>query len=331
MNKTLFFDVNDTNDTWSILAKVLQKWSVKRKATPYAVWKVGMLLADEKGSRIEVFATHKNLIGKLKDEPREGMVYNFQNFQVLENDDKYRITTGDCAEETFGKKHEDMKPPITVLVRFARLNRNTDYGHLSNAFNATLVTLNPNIPEANLMKEGLSQDSLGTQLFSQVSSADYPTYSAESMLSFRTRIPLCEIAKLDQEGINSTIPKELDEIAGKLVIVKLKIKSHNIKHRTSSIGVTQFYANNNLINQFKYFNQEESTASTGNIRTISQQNVIEDGDNTVSQLTTPPKAYTKRKTLGNDTPIVYEDLGLAEICTPKMSSTKPLKNIKNEN
>ncbi|KAI9077464.1 hypothetical protein K1719_040583 [Acacia pycnantha] len=360
MNKTFFSDVNDTKDTWSILAKVLRKWSVKRKVAPYAVWKVGMLLADEKGSRIEVFATHKNLIGKLKDEPREGMVYNFQNFQVLENDDEYRITTdligflqafgrlqdqrrecdiikrlnfsiadqsgntinvalwGDCAEETFGKKHEDMEPPITVLVRFARLNRNTDYGHLSNAFNATLVTLNPNILEAILMKERLSQDSLGTQLFSQVSSADYPTYSAESMLSFRTRIPLCEIAKLDQEcdivtkvtvqkcetlygwfydacpcdkkpeyqsngslkctkcdkdvlmtvpkykvhykvyddtgkcsiiffdrhatellgksaskmkedmqeeGRNSTIPKELDEIAGKLVIVKLKIKS----------------------------------------------------------------------------------------------------------
>ncbi|KAI9115577.1 hypothetical protein K1719_013246 [Acacia pycnantha] len=268
----------------------------------------------------------------------------------------------------------------------------------------------------------LSQDSLGTQLFSQVSS-DYSTYSAESMLSFRTKIPLCEIAKLDQEcdivtkvtiqkfetlygwfydacpcdkkheyqsngslkctkydkdvlmtvpkykvhykvyddtgkcsiiffdrhatellgkyaskmkedmqeeGRNSTIPKELDEIAGKLVIVKFKIKSHNIKHRTSSIGVTQFCADNNLIKQFKYSNLEESTVSTGNIRTISQENVIEDGDNTVSQLTTSPEAYTKRKTLGNDTPIIYEDLGLAEICTPKMSPTKPLKNIKKE-
>ncbi|KAI9077071.1 hypothetical protein K1719_040893 [Acacia pycnantha] len=77
MNKTFFSDVNDTKDTWSILAKVLRKWSVKRKVAPYAVWKVGMLLADEKGSIIEVYATHKNLIGKLKDEPREGMVYNF--------------------------------------------------------------------------------------------------------------------------------------------------------------------------------------------------------------------------------------------------------------
>ncbi|KAI9084873.1 hypothetical protein K1719_033279 [Acacia pycnantha] len=118
INKTFFYDVNDTKDTWSILAKVLRKWSVKRKVAPYAVWKVGMLLADEKGSRIEVSATHKNLIGKLTNEPREGMVYNFQNFQVLENDDKYRITT-----ETFGKKHEDMEPPITVLVRVHDMNQ----------------------------------------------------------------------------------------------------------------------------------------------------------------------------------------------------------------
>ncbi|KAI9094473.1 hypothetical protein K1719_026698 [Acacia pycnantha] len=147
MNYTFFFfpDVDDSKDTWSVVGKVLRKWVVRRKAAPYAVWKVGMLLADEKGSRIEVSATHKNLIDKLMDQPREGIVYNFRIFS-----ENIINTTlwGECAEETDGKKHEDMEPPITVLVRFARLNRNTDYGHLSNAFNATLVTLNPDIPEA---------------------------------------------------------------------------------------------------------------------------------------------------------------------------------------
>ncbi|KAI9116977.1 hypothetical protein K1719_011976 [Acacia pycnantha] len=73
--------------------KSFEKVGRPRKAAPYAVWKVGMLLADEKGSRIEVSATHKNLIDKLMDQPREGIVYNFRNFRVLENDDKYRITT----------------------------------------------------------------------------------------------------------------------------------------------------------------------------------------------------------------------------------------------
>ncbi|KAI9119001.1 hypothetical protein K1719_009676 [Acacia pycnantha] len=222
MSKSFFSDVDDSKDTWSVVAKVLRKWVVRKKAAPYPIWKIGMILVDEMESTIEVSATHKNLIPKLLDDPKEEMVYNFQNFEVVENDDKYRVTSnlwkfnfhtytfieesdvvinkeaynfkpivdirtgsipdtgenlinitlwGDCAEETYAKKKEDMEPPIIVLVRFARLNRNTDYGHLSNAFNATLVTVNPNIPEASLLKERLSQDSVSTQMFSQISNA----------------------------------------------------------------------------------------------------------------------------------------------------------------
>ncbi|KAI9092231.1 hypothetical protein K1719_027731 [Acacia pycnantha] len=460
----------------AIFAKVLRKWVVRRKVAPYAVWKVGMLLADEKGSRVEVSATHKNLIDKLKDQPREGIVYNFQNFQVLENDDKYRITTtpwkfnfhnhtyieeadvvisneaynlktiaeiqqgnisdgdlidvigflqafgrlqdqrrefdiikrlnfsiadanesiinitlwGDCAEETYGKKHEDMEPPITVLVRFARLNRNTDYGHLSNAFNATLVTLNPDIPEAAFLKERIPlcdisklerECDIVTKVTIQKCETLYgwvydacpcdkkPEYQSNGSLrctkcdkdvlmtvpKYKVHYKVyddtgkCSVIffyrhatellgqsaskikeDMQKEGRNTTIPKELDEIAGKVVIVKLRIKSHNIKHRTSSIGVTQFCAENHLLENFKYSDQEESTASRETVRTESQDNVIEDDDNTLSQLITPPEANTKRKTLGNDIPVVCEDLGLAELYIPKMSSTKPMKNIKKE-
>ncbi|KAI9072615.1 hypothetical protein K1719_045411 [Acacia pycnantha] len=188
-------------------------------------------------------------------------------------------------EETFEKKHEDMEPPITVL------------------------------------------------LFSQVSSADYPTYSAESMLSFRTRIPLCEIAKLDQvhykvyddtgkcsiiffdrhatellgksaskmkedmqeEGRNSTIPKELDEIAGKLVIVKLKIKSHNIKHRTiNQLTMNcQGYGENELptakssllnpLSNFRATNDQHGTSTPyvvvdNNLTCTFHSNYLDDGD-----------------------------------------------------
>ncbi|KAI9114612.1 hypothetical protein K1719_014310 [Acacia pycnantha] len=289
--------------------------------------------------------------GRLQDQKRELDNIKRLNLSIADqNENLINITLwGDCAEETYGKKHEDMEPPIVVLIRFARLNRNTDYGHLSNAFNATLVTLNPNIAEATLSKERLSQDSGGSQLFSQISNVEYPTYSPESLLSFRTRISLSDVAKLDQEcdvvtkvtiqkcetlygwvydacpcdkkpeyqsngslkctkcdkevlmtvpkykvhykvydntgkcsviffdrhatellgksaskmkedmhqeGRNSTIPKELDEIAGKVVIVKLRVKSHNIKHRTSSIGVSQFCGDNHVVQQFKYSNEE---------------------------------------------------------------------------
>ena len=42
---------------------------------------------------MEVSVTQKNVIPKLIDDPKEGMMYNFQNFEVVENDDKYRATT----------------------------------------------------------------------------------------------------------------------------------------------------------------------------------------------------------------------------------------------
>ncbi|KAI9108183.1 hypothetical protein K1719_021056 [Acacia pycnantha] len=169
-----------------------------------------MLLADEKGSRIEVSATHKNLIDKLMDQPREGIVYNFQNFQ--ENDDKYRITT---TPWKFNFHNHTYIEEADVVISNEAYNLKT-------------------IPEI-------------------------------------------------QQGNEET---------------------------TEMV--------------------EESVASRQTVCTESQDNVIEDDDNTLSQLITPPEANTKRKTLGNDIPVVCEDLGLLELCTPKMSSTKPMKNIKKE-
>ncbi|KAI9081181.1 hypothetical protein K1719_036940 [Acacia pycnantha] len=428
--KALFSDVNDTKDTWTVHAKVLRKWVVRRKAAPYAVWKISMLLVDEEVAltMIEVTATHKNLIERWTDEPKEGVVYKFQNFQVLENDDKYRVTThqwrfnfhtytyfeesdlvilgeaynfmsitdiqhrnvtdgglidqkreydivkrlnfsiadesenlininlwGECTEETYAKKKEDMEPPIIVLVHFTRLNRNTEYGHLSNAFNATLVTLNPQILEASLLKERLSQDSAGSQLFTQISSVDHPTYSyillpdlvkidhdiyvqrlsrsvmwlrkspfkrykihykvyddtGKSSIIFFDRHGTELLGKsaskireeMHKEGRNSTVPEELDKVSRKVAIVKLKIKSHNIKHKTSSIGVTQFCGGTHLIEQFQYSNLEaqfenvveESTASKD-----SQTIAVGDDGNSMAQLITPPDGNIKRKTLTAD-------------------------------
>ncbi|KAI9084504.1 hypothetical protein K1719_033492 [Acacia pycnantha] len=93
MSQTLLSDVNDSKDTWSVIAKVIRKWVVRKKAAPKPIWNIGMILADEMETRIEVSATHKNLINKLVESPKEGMVYNFQNFEVLDNDDKYRVTS----------------------------------------------------------------------------------------------------------------------------------------------------------------------------------------------------------------------------------------------
>ncbi|KAI9075486.1 hypothetical protein K1719_042534 [Acacia pycnantha] len=335
------------------------------------------------------------------DQPREGIVYNFQNFRVLENDDKYRITT---TPWKFNFHNHTYIEEADVVISNEAYNLKT-------------------IPKLN--KAILSQESVGSQLFSQISNVDYPTYSSKSLLTFRTRIPLCDISKLDQEcdivtkvtipkcetlygwmydacpcdkkpeyqsngslrctkcdkdvlmtvpkykvhykvyddtgkcsviffdrhatellgqsaskikeamqqeGRNTTIPKELDEIAGKVVIVKLRIKSHNIKHRTSSIGVTQFCGDNHLVAKFLYSDQEEETtemveesaASRQTVCTKSQDNVIEDDDNTLSQLITPPEANTKRKTLGNGIPV----LTLSPSVQPTSQSVNQKKSVK---
>ncbi|KAI9087304.1 hypothetical protein K1719_030774 [Acacia pycnantha] len=505
--KTSFADVNDIKDTWTVHAKVLRKWVVRRKTSPYAVWKIGMILVDEEVD-VNLYYDFNVLfcllfvlsLCNVGIVTLRGLVYKFQNFQVIENGDKYRVTThqwrfnfhtytyveesdvdisdeaynfksiadiqkrnvtdgglidvigflqafgrlqdqrrefdiikrlnfsiadenenlininlwGDCAEETYAKKLEDMEPPIIVLVRFARLNRNAEYGHLSNAFNATLVTLNPKIKEANLLKERLSQDSVGSQLFTQISNVENPTYSSQSLLTFRTRISLAEIAKIDEEcdfvtkvtiqkvetlygwsydacpcdkkpeymangtlrcskcdkdvlmtvpkykihykvyddtgkcsiiffdrhatkllgksaakikedmikeGRNSTVPEELDEVAGKVAIVKLRIKSHNIKHRTSSIAVTQFCGDTHLIEQFQYSNLEVQGGDVVEESTDSKDSVaiaVEDDDNSLSQLITPTDNNTKRKKLTGDSINICEDFGLSELSTPVM-------------
>ncbi|KAI9113983.1 hypothetical protein K1719_015234 [Acacia pycnantha] len=347
MSKSFFSDVDDSKDTWSVVAKVLRKWVVRKKAAPYPIWKIGMILVDEMESTIEVSATHKNLIPKLLDDPKEEMVYNFQNFEVVENDDKYRVTSNlwkfnfhtytfiEESDVVINKEAYNFKPIVDI--------RTGNYGHLSNAFNATLVTVNPNIPEASLLKERLSQDSVSTQMFSQISNAEYPTYSAESLLTFHTRVALSEISNLDKECdvvSKVTIRSVKHCMAGFMmhVLVKLRIKDHNIKHRTSSIGVSQMSADIHLGQQFQYSNveeqttniPEESTASRQTAHTSSQTYVIEDDINNLTQLTTPQDANTKRKNIADDVPILCGDLGIAEMCTPKLSSTKPVKNIKKE-
>ncbi|KAI9081841.1 hypothetical protein K1719_036103 [Acacia pycnantha] len=111
MNKTLFSDVNDTKGTWSVVSKVLRKWVVKRKAAPYAVWKIGMLLSDEKGTRIEVSATHKKSIDKVIDDLKEGVAYNFKTIVEIQ---KGKVTDGGLIDvigflQAFGRLHDQRR------------------------------------------------------------------------------------------------------------------------------------------------------------------------------------------------------------------------------
>ncbi|KAI9081101.1 hypothetical protein K1719_036860 [Acacia pycnantha] len=439
--KTSFADVNDSKDTWTVHAKVLRKWVVRRKTSPYAVWKIGMILVDEEVdfnlyyhfnallsllivlslchvgivtlrgqsltilinifriqlTRIEVTATHKNLIEKWTDEPKEGLIYKFQNFQVLENDDKYRVTTHqwrfnfhtytyveesdvDISDEAY-----NFKSIADIQQRNVTDGGLIEYGHLSNAFNATLVTLNPKIVEANLLKERLSQDSVGSQLFTQISNVENPTYSSQSLLTFRTRISLDQIAKIDEEcdvvtkvtiqkvetlygwsydacpcdkkpeymangilrcskcnkDVLMTVPKykihyKVYDDTGKCSIIFFD------RHATELLGKSASKIKEDMIKEGRNSTvPEELDEVAGKVQggdvveesTDSKDSIaiaVEDDDNSLSQLITPTDNNTKRKKLTADSINICEDFGLSELSTPKLSSTKPVKNIKKE-
>ncbi|XP_028764311.1 replication protein A 70 kDa DNA-binding subunit-like [Neltuma alba] len=92
-NRDMIKDINNSKETWTIVARVLRKWVSYKKAPPYAPWRIGMLLVDEQGSRIKGFATQKGLIERYKNDLKEGRVYHCENFQIVGNDNKYKVTS----------------------------------------------------------------------------------------------------------------------------------------------------------------------------------------------------------------------------------------------
>ncbi|KAI9084623.1 hypothetical protein K1719_033405 [Acacia pycnantha] len=224
-----------------------------------------MLLADEKGSRIEVSATHKNLIDKLMDQPREGIVYNFQNFQVLENDDKYRITTTPWKFNFHNHTYiEEADVVISNEAYNLKTIPETQQGNVSDGDLIDVIGF--------LRAFGRLRDQ--KREFDNIKRLNFSIADAKYKVHY----------------------KVYDDI-GKCSVIFFD------RHATELLGQSA--------SKIKEAMQKESGASRQTVCTESQDNVIEDDDNTLSQLITPPEANTKRKTLGNDIPVVCEDLGLA--------------------
>ncbi|XP_054796549.1 replication protein A 70 kDa DNA-binding subunit A-like isoform X2 [Prosopis cineraria] len=88
----LIGDINDDKETWSIVARVIRKWPLKRKDPPFAVWGITMVLMDEKGCRIEAGVQNKCWLERYMEEPLEGKIFVFENFNVLPNNSQYKTT-----------------------------------------------------------------------------------------------------------------------------------------------------------------------------------------------------------------------------------------------
>ncbi|KAI9077236.1 hypothetical protein K1719_040807 [Acacia pycnantha] len=355
MSKSFFFfsDIDDSKDTWSVVAKVLRKWVVRKKATPYPIWKIGM------EATIEVSATHKNLIPKLLDDPKEGMVYNFQNFEEVENDDKYKVTSNpwkfnfhtytfiEESDVVINKETYNFKSIVDIrngsipeaglidvigfLQAFGRLTDQRRESDIIKRLNFSIADQNENLINITLwgdcVEETCAKKQEECDVVSKVTIQKCETlygwfYDAcpcdkktEYMPNGTLRCTKCN------KDVLMTIPKfkvhyKVFDHIGKCSIIFF--------HRTATelLGKSA--------SKIKEDMHKESTASRQTGHTSSQSYVIEDDINTFSQLTTPQGANTKRKNLANDVPILCEDLDLAEMCTPKLSSTKPLKNINKE-
>ncbi|XP_028800360.1 uncharacterized protein LOC114755662 [Neltuma alba] len=85
-------DINDSKDTRDLVACILRKWIAYKKTPPCAPWRIDLLLVDEQGYRIEGSVTQRRLFDRYKNEPKEGGVYHFKNFKVVDNGDQYRVT-----------------------------------------------------------------------------------------------------------------------------------------------------------------------------------------------------------------------------------------------
>ncbi|KAI9128986.1 hypothetical protein K1719_000469 [Acacia pycnantha] len=271
-----FADVNDSKDTWTVHAKVLRKWVVRRKTSPYAVWKIGMILVDEEECDVVTKVT-------------------IQKVETL-----YGWSYDACPC--------DKKPEYQAngTLRCSKCDKDV------------LMT----VPKYKIHYKVYDDTGKCSIIF-------FDRHATELLGKSATKIK----EDMIKEGQNSTVPEELDEVAGKVVIVKLRIKSHNIKHRTSSIGVTQFCGDTHLIEQFQYSNLEVQGGNVVEESTDSKDSetiAVEDDDNSLSQLITPTDNNTKRKKLTGDSINICEDFGLSELSTPNLSSTKPVKNIKKE-
>ncbi|XP_028754430.1 uncharacterized protein LOC114713918 [Neltuma alba] len=87
----LIKDIDCSKETWCIIVRMLRKWTVAKKSPPFDVWKVSMILSDEKGDRIKASVARKGHIQRYVKDLVDGGVYQFKNFEIVDNDDPCKI------------------------------------------------------------------------------------------------------------------------------------------------------------------------------------------------------------------------------------------------
>ncbi|XP_054778119.1 uncharacterized protein LOC129286123 [Prosopis cineraria] len=118
------------------------------------------------------------------------------------------------------------------------------------------------------------------------------------------------------ENRSYAFPDELEDVVGRKMLLKLKRTSYNLEHPNSSIGVVQYTACQDLLEQFKEASVEEGTNS-GLAIMVLEGTIVKEGVNEVVPTASDFKNSHEETTMGSSLskvePIMSQDIGLDEM------------------
>ncbi|XP_054823784.1 uncharacterized protein LOC129321874 isoform X1 [Prosopis cineraria] len=118
---------------------------------------------------------------------------------------------GDVVANAYWSKQDDIEPPIIIAIQFARIDIKDGNIQISNTYNATKVSYNPDIPQAKQLLDRLHRTPIShPRSFTQIIAQDTRLSSVRSIIDLAKRIHISEIIPSQQEiefGTKGTIYK----------------------------------------------------------------------------------------------------------------------------
>lgn len=106
---------------------------------------------------------------------------------------------GDVVANAYWSKQDDIEPPIIIAIQFARIDIKDGNIQISNTYNATKVSYNPDIPQAKQLLDRLHRTPIShPRSFTQIIAQDTRLSSVRSIIDLAKRIHISEIIPSQQ-------------------------------------------------------------------------------------------------------------------------------------
>ncbi|KAI9103595.1 hypothetical protein K1719_023218 [Acacia pycnantha] len=148
----------------------------------------------------------------------------------------------DCASKFATHEFTTTKKPTVLLAQLARIG--FDEGgrpEVCSSFNATKIHLNANFQEvAEFISSAEHLPSPTITSLTPTASTQNSTTTAETILQNTPKIKVSDIPLQEVKQICFAFPKEVDNLLGKKMILKMKLNSYNKNHPNSSVSVATY-------------------------------------------------------------------------------------------